>query len=66
MHACIHTGTVWNVNRLNDSVIHTCIHIYIHTYIFVQFGTLIGLMIASYIRAWLTDPGSVPEGWVPK
>ncbi|KAJ1476647.1 DHHC palmitoyltransferase-domain-containing protein [Baffinella frigidus] len=28
-----------------------------------SFGLCFTLMVISYLRAWLTDPGSVPQGW---
>mmetsp|Transcript_5490 Transcript_5490/g.17654 ORF Transcript_5490/g.17654 Transcript_5490/m.17654 type:complete len:83 (-) Transcript_5490:265-513(-) len=30
------------------------------------FGAINALMTISYLRAWLSDPGSVPEGWTPE
>lgn len=34
----------------------------LHGYLF---GSLMVLLIASYLRAWLSDPGTVPAGWSP-
>ncbi len=34
----------------------------LHAYLF---GFIMVLLIISYLRAWLSDPGSVPAGWIP-